>query len=95
MAAAASRYAGPVGVVTSALTADTQPTSGPVADQARQQQRAREAAFITQQSPSAPSTASYATKFRDQVNREAGYEVIKGGTTAELIDSISKYQGAK
>ena len=48
LAAAASRYAGPVGVVTSALTADTQPTTGPVADQARQQQQIREAEFLQQ-----------------------------------------------
>jgi hypothetical protein len=44
----ASRYAGPVGVITSALTADSQPTSGPVADQARQAQQIREAEFIRQ-----------------------------------------------
>jgi hypothetical protein len=44
----ASRYAGPAGVVTSALTADTQPTSGPVADAARQAQQIREAEFIRQ-----------------------------------------------
>jgi hypothetical protein len=48
MAGLASRYAGPVGVVTSALTADTQPNVGPIADQARQQQQIREAEFLQQ-----------------------------------------------
>jgi hypothetical protein len=48
MAGLASRYAGPAGVVTSAITADTQPNVGPIADQARQQQQIREAEFIRQ-----------------------------------------------
>jgi hypothetical protein len=48
MAGLASRVAGPVGVISAALSADSQPTSGPVADHAWQQQQIREAAFVQQ-----------------------------------------------
>jgi hypothetical protein len=48
LGALASRVAGPAGVISAALTADTQPTTGPVADHARQQQQIREAEFFRQ-----------------------------------------------
>ena len=51
MAGFASRYAGPLGVVTSALTADTQPTTGPVAERAAREQKEREAEFVRRQFP--------------------------------------------
>jgi hypothetical protein len=48
MAGLASRYAGPAAMVASALNAETQPSEGPLADHARQQQQIREAEFFQQ-----------------------------------------------
>lgn len=39
--------------------------------------------------------ADFARKFKEQVNREAGREVISGETTEEILDSIAKYRGRK
>jgi hypothetical protein len=39
--------------------------------------------------------ADFARRFKEQVNRQAGREVIKGSTTEEIIASIAKYRSQR
>jgi hypothetical protein len=39
--------------------------------------------------------SEFAQQYREQINRQAGYELIKGQNAAEIIESIARYRSRR
>ncbi len=80
LASAMSRFAGPVGLAVETMFGDGAAGHRPDGETA---------------ATTADRQASFAQQFKEQVNREAGREVITGETTEQIIESIARYRAGR